>query len=119
MKWLEPKPVTKSVQIVKMMTKLESIPSGSEHHRASKALQRFCLNNPEAVVEIAFDNSIDTSIQEKIVLLWSRDHSGSCDLNDNPVWTKMMREFIIPRLNDLPSEFIRGEIAWYEQVHGL
>ncbi len=119
MKWLEPKPVTKSVQIVKMMTKLENIPSGDRYYRASKALQLFCLNNPEAVAKIAFDNSIDMFIQEKIVLLWSRDYLGSCNLNDNPVWTKMMREFIIPHLNKLPNESLRRHIAWYERVHGL
>lgn len=91
---------------------------GMKHYRMSKNFQRDLYKNPQVVSSIAFDDTIDAETKMDILFVWSKDHTGSCWIKDNPRWADMMRNHIIPGVDALPEEF-RYLIKWYQEVHGL
>lgn len=104
-----------SNEILKAYLELQNNPSVAG---SLKQFRRMCLNNPESIISIAFDEKINMDIRTDILMGRSRDHSGSIAEADNPRWYAMLRKGVVPNVAQLPDE-IHEQIDWYQQVHGL
>lgn len=100
-------------EILRILFGLKSKPK----HHIPRRLNVLCLDNPNIVASLVFGDKLDESIKERLLFQYSRDHTGSCRLSDNPQWAEMMRGLIVPRTTQLPSDF-QMLIKWY-QGHGL
>lgn len=98
--------------ILNLISQLKSI------HHVPRRLNALCLTNSDIVVSLVFGSKLDKDVRGRLLFLYSKDHTGSCGLSDNPRWVIMMRELIIPRMTELPDDF-RCLIRWYQNVHGL
>jgi len=105
-------------KILAVMKQLNYTSSGTKHYRLSKKLTNLCLSNPQTIEEITFDETIEVENRRYILFLYSKDRRGSCLISDNPSWARMMREFVIPKVEKLPEEF-QAHIYWYQKIHGL
>jgi hypothetical protein len=104
--------------ILRLVSLLKNTPSGYGHRDVYNELNALCLKNPNIVASLVFGEKPNKNIRDCLLFEYSKDHVGSCGLPYNPQWTKMMRELIIPRMTELPSDF-QGKIRWYQDVHGL
>lgn len=105
-------------EILEKYRKLKGTKPGSGHKIIATALHQALLSSPEIISDIIFDRNVDQETKDDILFTWSKDHTGSCSVADNPRWSDMVRAYIIPKIDILP-ESLRHTIKWYQQIHGL
>lgn len=105
-------------QIIDLIYKLEGTPSGFRRRDVYLELRSLCLRNPSAVAGLVLGDGLSIELRERLCFQYSTDHGGSVRLSDNPRWARMMRDFIIPRMDELPTKF-QLFIQWYQKTLGL
>lgn len=89
---------------------INSIPDGHRHQ--NKELKNLCLANPQTIAEMIFSDGIDEQIKSDLLFSYSKDHGGGVSLETLPMWSNMVKMFILPRFDEL-SFSISNHIGWY------
>ena len=112
---------SKKTQILQAIETYNGLPPGVNRGRAYNQLRQLCLNNPAVVADLVIDEDL-VCYEDRISLLveWSQDYDlgNSCAPSDNPRWAKMMRTYILPKVDNLPDDF-KLLVKWYQTTHGL
>lgn len=93
-------------KILKRIADLKLTPSGPKHYRISKDIYRLCRKNRRLVSQMILGEigELNEKIRSELLFKYSVDHRGSARLKDNPEWTQMVIDFIIPQFSKLVPE---------------
>lgn len=108
---LKPKPKPSGAVLIFIINDIKQTEWGFSRRDKMLILRRFCQDNPGEVAKLIF-SSLEERHKEEILFYYSLDNLGSCALDDQPFWSRMVRDCILPRQNELSLE-MREQLDWW------